>query len=197
MRKVLCICVVLVLLFGVRVQSQPAPQRMSPAGVEFIARLESFKPAPYVDSAGVVTIGYGMRSWQGRTVSWTYPGRVSRTRARQELMRQLALYESLVRSALRQDVDTAMFDALVSVTYNLGRVSPTLTTRIRQKQPVRVDDFIRTATVAGRPVRGLYVRRVQEFLMFTGVYPPPRPLSYPEARTVARKLGPYAFNTTP
>ena len=145
-------------------------QTISAQGIAFLKRLEGFRPTAYRDAGGGYSIGYGFQKWQGRRVTPSYPRRVTESQADAELLRQLPLYEEIVRSHFTGFVEQHAFDALVSITYNLGRVNSTIVAKIDTRRPVSVRDFVSTAKARGRPHSELFERRVREFLVFLGRY---------------------------
>ena len=63
-----------------------------------------------------------------------------------------------------------MFDALVSVAWNMGRVNTSIVRKVDQGRAVDVSDFLVTATTQSRRNRVLVNRRLREYIMFTGDY---------------------------
>lgn len=96
-------------------------KNLSDNGVKFIAYEEGCILHPYKDSVGVWTIGIGCTYYaSGIRVAPTDP---SLTFAEAyALFRTVAkLYEDTVWSVTRDDITQNMFDALVSLCYNIGQ----------------------------------------------------------------------------
>lgn len=91
------------------------PTRLSKRGAELIARFEGFRSAPYQDSVGVWTIGYGHTSGVGPT---TKP--VTTAQALKLLEADAAVAATAIRDLVKVRLNQNQFDALVSFTFNLG-----------------------------------------------------------------------------
>lgn len=88
--------------------------------VEFITKFEGFEAKPYLDIAGVPTIGYGATYYQdGRKVKMSDPP-ITKACALDLKMFHLKQTENAVNKLVKSKVNQNQFDALVSFTYNLG-----------------------------------------------------------------------------
>lgn len=166
-----CVVAILLVLFvtaGVCAQ-QMLPETISDRGVQLIMKLEGFAAKPHWDVNGYA-VGYGSHTWNGRKVTRKYPRVVTPESAAQQLFRELAVCENVVRQSVSTDLSQDAYDALVSVVYNLGRVNTSILTRMESGEDVTVNDFLTTATVRGRTDWRLHARRLREFLLFTGDY---------------------------
>jgi len=152
------------------VQELPFHMVLSTRGADFLKDVESFSPTAYPDAGGGYSIGYGFQRWKGRRVTRAYPGRVTAAQSNVEFQRQLGLYEGIVRASLVENVTQPMFDALVSVCYNTGRVTASLRRKLRDSEMITVRDFTASATVRGKFHAGVYYRRLREYLVFAGRY---------------------------
>lgn len=164
-------------------------QTMSEQGIEVLKTFESFTSKAYRDGKGY-SIGYGMQTWEGRRVTRRYPGRVTAEEAHAEFMRQLPTYEQIVRDLVVVDVPQEVFDAFVSIAWNLGRVNNTILTKLEQEAAITVKDFLSTARYRGRVDWRLQGRRACEFLMALGEYERAMllPSSRREVRSFVREL---------
>jgi lysozyme len=144
-------------------------QTMSERGIEVLKVFESFTAKAYRDGKGY-SIGYGMQTWNGRRVTRRYPGRVTMEEAHAEFIRQLPTYEQIVRELVGIDVPQEVFDAFVSIAWNLGRVNDTILNKLEQQAAMTVRDFLSTARYRGRVDWRLQGRRTREFLMALGNY---------------------------
>lgn len=89
-------------------------------GLNFIAKEEGLRLAPYLDSRGIPTIGIGNTYYaDGRRVKMTDPPLTMAQAA--DLFRSVVKhYEITVWSVTRDDITQNQFNALVSICYNIG-----------------------------------------------------------------------------
>jgi lysozyme len=135
-------------------------------GIELIKSFESFSPTTYICPAGKVTIGYGhvLRAGEG------YQG-ISGDMAERLLKEDLLVAESSVLRNIQSPLEKGQFDALVSLTYNIGGGNLQRST-LRQKinygastEEVR-HEFMKWVYASGKVLAGLVRRRVAESDMF-------------------------------
>jgi lysozyme len=89
--------------------------RSSNAVIDLIKQFESFQAAPYLCPAGVPTIGYG------HTAGVTMASRpITESKAVELLSADLVRYERAVSEAVTIPLAQHEFDALVSLTFNIG-----------------------------------------------------------------------------
>jgi GH24 family phage-related lysozyme (muramidase) len=148
----------------------PDYRMLSARGAAFLKEIEGFYPTAYPDAGGGWSIGYGFQKWKGRQVTPTYPKRVTRAQADAEFIRQLGVYESIVRAEFKQGLPQPAFDALVSMSYNMGRVGGSVLLKVKRGKPVAVSDFTASANVKGEFHPSVYYRRLREYLVFLGRY---------------------------
>ncbi len=147
------------------------PNAVSSDGVSFIKAHEGFRTRAYRDVGRIWTIGYGMTHWQGRRVTKSYPGFITRAKADVEFTRQLSYYEEIVRESVCTMLSQTAYDSLVSLTWNLGRVNDTIVEKLASSGSINELDFLSTATVRGRINGGLVIRRLHEYALFVvGTY---------------------------
>ena len=93
---------------------------LSNAGVDLIKGFEGFSATAYLDNTQY-SIGYGSGTWRGQPVTQSYPGTVTEAEAAQEL-RQLAesRFGGAVKNNVRALITQQMYDAMVSLAYNIG-----------------------------------------------------------------------------
>ena len=94
---------------------------VSEDAISFIKNIEKYRADPYKDSAGVWTIGYGSTILaDGSAVSPT-TGSISQAQADTLLRNKIKSdFEPAVKSSLRAPITQSMFDACVSLAYNIG-----------------------------------------------------------------------------
>lgn len=93
---------------------------LSDAGVDLIKSFEGFSATAYADNTQY-SIGYGSGTWRGQAVTPSYPGTVTEAEAAQEL-KSLAeqTFGSAVKRNVRVLITQQMYDAMVSLAYNIG-----------------------------------------------------------------------------
>jgi lysozyme len=140
--------------------------RTSEAGLQRIRVREALRLRAYRDSGGVWTIGYGeTRMPGGRTVHWT--DCCTQAEAEAWLRLRVEEFEATVLAALPMvPLNQPMFDALVSMAYNIGsrafRTS-TLVRRLNEGRWIEAQaEFDRWVYDDGQVVQGLINRRNAE-----------------------------------
>ena len=90
-------------------------------GIQFLINEEGLVRRPYLDQVGVPTIGVGMTYYpdSGKRVTLKDP-EITVTRAIQLFRLMLKSYEQAVWAPTRDDINHNQFDALTSLTYNIG-----------------------------------------------------------------------------
>lgn len=89
-------------------------------GLDFIANEEGIRLKPYLDSVGMVTIGIGSTYYENMTIVRMTDPPISKTRALALFKNLLNHYELAVWSSTRDDITQNQFNALTSLTYNIG-----------------------------------------------------------------------------
>jgi len=79
-------------------------------------------------------------------------------------------YAHIVTQSTCAPLTSPMFDALVSVAWNTGRVNTSIVQKVDLGRAVDVRDFLMTATTQSQRNRVLVDRRLREYIMFTGDY---------------------------
>ncbi len=89
-------------------------------GITIIKDFEGWRSNPYLDVAGVPTIGYGS-TWdlQGDRVTMQHPS-ISEEEGEKLLRRELAHARGAISKLVRVPLSQDQFSALVSLTYNIG-----------------------------------------------------------------------------
>ena len=144
-------------------------RQASREGIELIKRFEGLELQAYQDVAGIWTIGYG------HTGPEVGPGmRISEGDAERLLIDDLVRFEQGVSAAVRAVVTQSQFDALVSLSYNIGVAAFSRSTAVRRLNKGDYDGAAEAitwwnkATVNGRkvPIPGLTRRRAAEAALF-------------------------------
>lgn len=142
--------------------------KTSQKGINLILSFEGFSAKPYLDSAGIPTIGYGNTYYPGgKKVTMKDPS-ISKEKGTELFSSVLPVYEKIANSKIKVTLTQNQFDALVSHTYNTGG-SDTLFSLINKKANPEVikDWFIsRYITAGGKVLNGLIRRRKAEADLF-------------------------------
>ena len=141
----------------------------SDKGIALIKQFEGCRLTAYQDSVGVWTIGYG----------WTQPvdgkpiraGMTIKQETAERLLKTgLVSYESDVSRLVKVSLTQGQFDALVSLTYNLGCRSVSTSTLLRKLNAGdyagAADEFLRWNKAGGKVLNGLTRRREAERALF-------------------------------
>lgn len=158
-------------------QAAPQPHRMSPQGLAMLAFFEGTVLNAYRDAVGVWTVGVGHTSAAGEPK--VTPGlKITAEDALQILARDVTQYEAAVLKAVKIAVTQPEFDALVSLTFNIGAgnfaKSDVLAALNAGLAQAAADAFRNHAKARGKTLAGLTTRREHERRLFlTGVYPVP------------------------
>lgn len=87
-----------------------------------IMKAEGFRAAPYLDTKGVATIGYGSTSWMGRPVTMHLihvAPEVARIQLRADLFQ--AVIDARALFTTFDEMNSARQEVLVEMAYNLGK----------------------------------------------------------------------------
>lgn len=142
--------------------------KTSQNGINLILSFEGFSSKPYLDSAGIPTIGYGNTYYPGgKKVSMKDPA-ISKEKGTELFASILPAYEKIVSNKIKTTLTQNQFDALVSHTYNTGG-SDTLFSLINKKaNPEAIREWFtsRYITAGGKVLNGLIRRRKAEADLF-------------------------------
>lgn len=142
--------------------------KTSQNGINLILFFEGFSAKPYLDSAGIPTIGYGNTYYPGgKKVTMKDPA-ISKEKGAELFSVVLPAYEKIVNNKIKVTLTQNQFDALVSHTYNTGG-SDTLFSLINKKaSPEAIRDWFtsRYITAGGKVLNGLIKRRKAEADLF-------------------------------
>lgn len=146
------------------------------AGIKLIAEFEGCVLHPYHDQVGIPTIGIGMTYYPetGRKVTMQDSPLVSIA----EAYRQFGLMSKpkclAVYSVTRDDITQSQFNALVSLTYNIGEggfKGSTVLKRVNQHiegQSLK-DAFLMWVKAGGKVLPDLVKRRTKEYNVYSGI----------------------------
>ena len=148
---------------------------ISNRGLNLIKEFEGLELEAYQDIVGIWTIGYGHTSMAGPPE--VVPGmEITEDEATEILRRDLGQYENGVERAVRVHITQNMFDALVSLTYNIGVNGMQRSTFIRLLNEGDYEGCAEAMQMwnkaGGRVVAGLTRRRAAEAALFLEGYVP-------------------------
>jgi lysozyme len=142
--------------------------KTSQKGINLIVSFEGFSSKPYLDSAGIPTIGYGNTYYPGgKKVTMKDPA-ISKEKGIELFSSVLPTYEKIVNSKIKLMLTQNQFDALVSHTYNTGG-SDGLFSLINKKadeKTIRNWFTEKYITAGGKTLNGLIRRRKAEADLF-------------------------------
>jgi len=146
--------------------------RASEACLRLIKKFETFRSAPYRCPSGVPTIGFGSTKYEsGKAVSMTDP-EITVARALALLGVTILEYEGAVNRLVLVPLKQCQFDALVSLTYNIGARNfgdSTLLKKLNDGNYTAANfEFKRWNKGGGVVLPGLESRREVESALFMG-----------------------------
>lgn len=142
--------------------------RTSQKGINLILSFEGFSAKPYLDSAGIPTIGYGNTYYPGGKKVTMKDLPISKEKGVELFSSVLPTYEKIVNNKVKVALTQNQFDALVSHTYNTGG-SDTIFSLINKKaDPETIKNWFvsKYITAGGKLLNGLIRRRKAEADLF-------------------------------
>lgn len=146
--------------------------KTSKEGIDFIKKWEGFSPKPYKCTSGVPTIGYGATFYtNGRKVTMQ-DREITEVQAVGMLATMVTNnFEKYIKSYVTSSVNQNQFDALVSLSYNIGVGAFKNSTLLKKvninpNDPSIANEFLRYKYSAGKVVQGLVNRRKEEVAMY-------------------------------
>lgn len=147
----------------------------SKKGLELIKEFEGFRENPYLCSSGVPTIGFGTTVYPNGQKVTLRDMPVDKNQAELFLKNDVKKFENAVNGRIKRALNQNQFDALISITYNIGDTAfeeSTLAKRIDKdpNDPNIQVQFLRWNKSDGVVNAGLIKRRKKEAkLYFTPV----------------------------
>ncbi|MEM9838313.1 MAG: lysozyme [Pseudomonadota bacterium] len=147
--------------------------RIGQRGLDLIKEFEGLELEAYQDIVGIWTIGYGHTAKAGQPE--VIPGmEITEQEAERILQSDLRPFEDAVESAVKVEISQNMFDALVSITFNIGPTAMRNSTFIRRLNardyPGAADAMLMWNKAGGKVVAGLARRREAERALFLDGY---------------------------
>lgn len=141
-------------------------KELDDAGIEFLIQEEGIRLAPYLDIAGIPTIGVGNTFYSdGRRVKMTDPP-LSRRGAIFLFKDIVKHYETAVWSTTRDDINQHQFNALVSICYNIGIAGFKGSTLLKRVNANPNDPRIKAAFEMWQKPKILLARRKREWALY-------------------------------
>ena len=142
---------------------------VSPKGIALICDFEGLELQAYDDGTGVCTIGYGTTIYpNGKTVQ--YCDLCTIEQAQSLMQHDLKRFEQAVSTAIKVPLNQHQFDALVSLTYNIGIGAFRNSTLLKL---LNTSDYVGASNqfdvwvkAGGQTVQGLVNRRAVEKAYF-------------------------------
>ncbi len=163
-------------LFNAETHARNSVTKISEAGLKHIMESEGYSATVYPDQAGHPTIGYGHKLTAAEMESGIYDNGITQVQAKKLLQQDLSAAVNAVGKNVTVPLAQNQFDALVSLTYNIGvgnfRSSTLLTQLNSGNYAGSANQFLswNKITVGGVKTvsRGLTNRRLAEKCMFHG-----------------------------
>ncbi|GAA0546729.1 lysozyme [Rhizomicrobium palustre] len=152
----------------------PGDSDVFPLTLPLIKQFEGFRTAPYKDSAGIPTIGYGTILYpNGKSVTMA-DAAITESQATGFLAAQMALKSKIIAPMLQKTATLHQAAAMLSLAYNIGTAGFQTSSVLKKFNlgdiPGAADAFLLwdKATVDGQHVviAGLHNRRVAERTIF-------------------------------
>lgn len=142
------------------------PCDISKRGITLIKNFEGFSPYVYLDAAGLPTIGFGHLIKEGEIIDVPLLGK----RAEELLKKDLQWSVDAVNRHVNVPLTQNQFDALVSLTFNIGSGALKRSTLLREVNAenhynVR-KQFKRWVFAGGKRLKGLERRRKAEAVLY-------------------------------
>ncbi len=148
---------------------QPSGMKTSQVGIELISSFEDTKLQAYDDGVGVWTIGIGTTIYpNGNKVK--KGDKCTLEQAKEYFAHDLKRFEASINNLVKVPLSQNQFDALVSLTYNIGQTAfgnSTLLKKLNAKDyQGAADQFLRWNKGGGKVMKGLVRRREAERALF-------------------------------
>ena len=144
--------------------------KTSKACLDLIKEFEGLSLVPYLDVAGIPTIGYGTTRYNtGNTVTLKDPP-ITQEQAENELMKHLESVSKQMSKYVTTDLKQPQIDALISLTYNIGIGNFSKSTLLKLLNAGEIDKASKQILVwnksRGVVIKGLCRRRAAEQELF-------------------------------
>ncbi len=148
---------------------QSSEMKASQIGINLITSFEDLKLNAYDDGVGVWTIGYGTTVYPNG-VRVKQGDKCTLSQAKEYFAHDLNRFEKAVNQNIKVSINQNQFDALVSLTYNIGEKAfkdSTLLEKLNKGDYLgAADQFPRWNKGGGKVMKGLVRRRAAERDLF-------------------------------
>jgi len=139
--------------------------KLNQAGLALLKEYEGFRPTPYKDQGGKLTIGYGHLIKPGEKFTT-----LTQAQAVELLQKDIAVAEASLRRYLRVTLSENRYSAIVCWVFNLGEGNLAESTLLKKLNAADYDnvpeEILRWHRVSKKPSRGLIRRRAAEAILF-------------------------------
>jgi lysozyme len=143
--------------------------KLNQAGIDLIAGFEGYRSTAYLDSAGIWTIGFGA-TFYPNGVKVKKGDTCTVEQAKQYKAHDLKRFEKCVNDVVKVKINQNQYNALVSLTYNIGESAFKNSTLARKLNSGdyqgAADQFLAWNKAGGKVVQGLVNRRTAERKLF-------------------------------
>lgn len=145
--------------------------KLNEAGINLIKSFEGLKLAPYIDSAGVPTIGYGNTYYFDGTKVTMQDKPLTQAQADALFASIVDRFAISVADLVTTNLNDNQFSALVSFAYNLGVFSLSKSTLLslvnaNSNNPQITNEFNKWIYAGGKVLNGLVRRRAAEAKLY-------------------------------
>lgn len=145
--------------------------KISENGINLIKFFEGFCAKPYKCTSGVPTIGYGATFYLDNSKVKMDDKAINKADATVLLRKMVSLFEDQVNSFLDADLNQNQYDALISLSYNIGwnglKKSKLMTVININPNNIEISKhWIKWVNSAGRKSNGLLKRRMIELELY-------------------------------
>ena len=142
---------------------------LSNNGMNLLDQFEGLRLESYLDSAGIYTIGFGTIKYpDGSKVK--KGDKITKSQAKEYILHDLKEFESTVNTAVNVPLSQSQYDALVSLSYNIGSAAfknSTLLKKLNNSDyKEAAEQFLVWNKVNSKKIQGLVKRREAEHNLF-------------------------------
>lgn len=147
--------------------------KLNTAGYRLICRFEGFSSKPYLCSAKVPTIGYGNTYYQNGKRVTLLDKPITELEAFEMFKTIADKFAAKVSELVTAPLDQSQFNAVVSLTYNIGPANFAKSTLLRKinfnhNDPSIRAEFLKWNKAGGQVLKGLTIRRKAESEIYFG-----------------------------
>lgn len=150
-------------------KQQEQKYSLSDIGMKLLEQFEGLRLEAYLDSAGISTIGFGTIKYpDGSKVK--IGDKITKAQAKEYKLHDLKEFESTVNASVTVPLSQNQYDALVSISYNIGSNAFKNSTLLKKLNSGdykgAAEQFLAWNKAGGKKVQGLVNRREAERKLF-------------------------------